>query len=86
MACPLCGDPRGDDVCPACVKDGYVELICGCIECPNGTRKHCSDAHALCDSCGSEERQYSDTLCGDCRRDAEEEASQVATPKVARQQ
>jgi hypothetical protein len=72
MACPVCNDERGDGVCNACCHDGYVELGCGCIENPNGTRSACSEQHELCEVCGTAERQATDTVCGPCREKADQ--------------
>jgi hypothetical protein len=73
MGCPICDDWRGDsdDICPSCRRAGFDELPCRCIERPDGSRRECSEAHALCDGCGSEKRQAGDTLCGPCRFDEE---------------
>lgn len=89
MACPVCGDYRGDSVCPRCTRDGYIELGCSCVERPNGTRIACSDRHELCEACGIQARQAGDTICGDCRLleetdDLSEAREQVALTLLAR--
>lgn len=84
MACPICGDPRDDGVCSTCTRAGYIELGCGCIESPDGTRRPCSARHALCEHCGVAERQATDTLCGDCRATTEHERPVPAACEVVR--
>ena len=36
MGCVICGDERGDGVCPVCEREGYTELPCGCTVDPGG--------------------------------------------------
>jgi hypothetical protein len=66
MACPLCGDYRGDGLCFGCRRNGHVELGCGCLELVDGTRRPCSAKHELCDACGMQPKQANADLCGPC--------------------
>jgi hypothetical protein len=75
--CPLCGDYRGDDLCHACYASGHTELGCGCLELADGRRVACSPKHELCDACGTQEKQATADLCGDCISLAEMEAQLI---------
>ena len=41
IACRRCGIQGARHLCAACATEGFIELHCGCIERPDGTRDSC---------------------------------------------
>ncbi len=42
--CRMCGTPGTRRVCATCATTGFIELGCGCVQRPDGSRYACDDA------------------------------------------
>jgi hypothetical protein len=81
--CEVCGtltEIEGDHrtLCHWCVRAGYDSRACGCLVVHQRVVDPCSTDHAPCETCLDQPRQHGDTLCGDCRFEAEQRAHPVS--------
>lgn len=50
VSCRMCARPGRRRVCAQCATVGFIELGCGCVERPDGTRYSCDAAVHLCEA------------------------------------